>query len=112
MPLYGVVVDPFVTVTSIVFVASALTRVKEIAFGAVGNDVGVGVAVTVTVGAGLAEAVGPGARVSVGMTISGDGVGVGVAAVVAFAVALAVELAANVGGTRAGWNGLRPTAAV
>jgi hypothetical protein len=111
--LYGVVVAPFVTVTSIVFVASALTSVSVIALPAVGKDVGDGVAVTVTVGAGLALTVTVGASVSVGMTISGDGVGVGVAATDAFVVAaLAVGATGGVGGTNAGWNGLRPTAAV
>jgi hypothetical protein len=99
-------------VTSIVFVESALTSVSVIALGAVGSDVGDGVAVTVTVGAGLALAVGA-AIVIVGMTISGDGVGVGVGATDAFATLAAVVAAADaVGGTVAGWNGLRPTAAV
>src|SRR5665213_2142312 len=114
MPLYGVVVAPFVTVTSIVFVASALTRVSVIALPAVGSDVGVGVAVTVTVGDGLAVTgtVGVGASVNVGMTMSGDADGVTLGATLALVDALAVGLAGGVGGTNAGWNGLRPTAPV
>ncbi len=112
MPLYGVVVAPFVTVTSTVPVLSALTSINVIALPAVGRPVGDGVTVTVAVGDGdaVTVTVGDGCSVSVGITISGDGVGVGVGAAAFDAAAEAVAGAG--GGVSAGWNGLRPTAAV
>jgi len=114
MPLYGVVVAPFVTVTSTVPVLSALTSANVIALPAVGRPVGDGVTVTVAVGDGEAVTVtvGDGASVSVGITINGwDGVGVGVGAFDAVAAAAGAAVG-TAGGVSAGWNGLRPTAAV
>src|SRR5450432_1353061 len=112
MPLYGVVVAPFVTLTSTVPVLSALTSVSVIELPAVGRPVGDGVTVTVAVGDGdaVTVTVGAGESVRVGITINGDGVGVGVGDFEAAADDDAV--AATGGGVSAGWNGLRPTAAV